>query len=65
MSYADQLGYVFERGQPNDLIEYSILDRGYMFIVWIAQHLFSVATNQICDLVTDTFSHRELTLGNE
>jgi hypothetical protein len=40
MSYADQLGYVFERGQSNDLIEYSILDRGYMFIVWIAQHLF-------------------------
>lgn len=40
LPYAQQLGYVFERGQPNDLIEYSILDRGYMFIVWIAQHLF-------------------------
>ena len=40
LPYAEQLGYVFERGQPNDLIGYSILDRGYMFIVWIAQHLF-------------------------
>lgn len=40
LTYAEQLGYVFERGQSNNLIEYSILDRGYMFIVWIAQHLF-------------------------
>lgn len=40
LPYAEQLRYVFERGQPNDLIEYSILDRGYVFIVWIAQHLF-------------------------
>lgn len=40
LPYAEQLGYVFERGQPMDLIEYSSLDRGYMFIVWVAQHLF-------------------------
>lgn len=40
LPYAGQLGYEFVRGQPGDLTPYSILDRGYVFIVWIAQVLF-------------------------
>lgn len=40
LPYAEQLVYVFGRGQHSDLIQYSSLDRGYMFIVWIAQSLF-------------------------
>lgn len=40
LPYAGQLEYEFVRGQAGDLTSYSILDRGYVFIVWIAQTLF-------------------------
>lgn len=40
LPYAGQLEYEFARGQAVDLTPYSILDRGYVFIVWIAQTLF-------------------------
>lgn len=40
LPYAGQLEYEFVRGQTRDLTTYSILDRGYVFIVWIAQTLF-------------------------
>jgi hypothetical protein len=40
LPYAGQLEYQFVRGQTGDLTPYSILDRGYVFIVWIAQTLF-------------------------
>jgi hypothetical protein len=40
LPYAGQLEYEFVRGQASDLTPYSILDRGYVFIVWIAQTLF-------------------------
>ncbi len=40
LPYAGQIEYEFVRGQPGDLTSYSILDRGYVFIVWIAQTLF-------------------------
>lgn len=40
LPYASQLEYEFVRGQAGDLTSYSILDRGYVFIVWIAQTLF-------------------------
>lgn len=40
LPYAEQLEYEFLRGQPDNLTSYSILDRGYVFIVWIAQTLF-------------------------
>lgn len=40
LPYADQVDYQFVRGQPNDLTHYTILDRGYTFIVWFAQTLF-------------------------
>lgn len=40
LPYAGQLEYAFVRGQVGDLTPYSILDRGYVFIVWIAQALF-------------------------
>jgi hypothetical protein len=40
LPYAGQLDYEFVRGQIGDLVPYSILDRGYVFIVWVAQTLF-------------------------
>lgn len=40
LPYAGQIEYEFVRGQAGDLTPYSILDRGYVFIVWIAQTLF-------------------------
>lgn len=40
LPYAEQVEYAFVRGQPGDLMPYSILDRGYVFIVWFAQTLF-------------------------
>lgn len=40
LSYAEQMGYEFVQGKPEDLAAYSILDRGYVFIVWIAQNVF-------------------------
>ena len=40
LPYPEQLEYIFARGNSEDLIKYSILDPGYMFIVWIAQNLF-------------------------
>lgn len=40
LPYAGQLDYEFVRGQIGDLVPYSILDRGYVFIVWMAQTLF-------------------------
>ncbi len=39
LPYADQVEYAFVRGQPSDLKQYTILDPGYVFIVWIAQAL--------------------------
>lgn len=39
LTYPEQLEYIFESGHPDNLIKYSILDPGYMFIVWIAQNL--------------------------
>lgn len=39
LPYSGQLEYEFARGQPGDLTPYSILDRGYVFVVWIAQTL--------------------------
>ncbi len=40
LPYAGQLKYEFVPGQAADLVPYSILDRGYVFIVWIAQKIF-------------------------
>lgn len=40
LPYAEQLEFEFARGQVGDLMPYSILDRGYVFIIWIAQTLF-------------------------
>jgi hypothetical protein len=39
LSYAEQLSHVFVPAQEADLTPYSILDRGYVFIVWVAQTL--------------------------
>jgi hypothetical protein len=40
LPYAEQLEFEFARGQVGELMPYSILDRGYVFIIWIAQTLF-------------------------
>ncbi|MDD0808785.1 hypothetical protein PSQ20_00405 [Curvibacter sp. RS43] len=39
LSYAEQMNHLFVRGAPGDLLPYSILDRGYVYIVWLAQTL--------------------------
>lgn len=39
LTYAQQMEHEFVRGQPSDLVPYSILDRGYVYIVWFAQTL--------------------------
>lgn len=39
LTYAEQMEFKFVPSAPENLIPYSILDRGYVFVVWIAQTL--------------------------
>ena len=39
MSYSQQMAYRFLRADPSNLIDYSVLDKGYIFIIWVAQNL--------------------------
>lgn len=39
MTYGEQLNHRFERSDSPNLAAYSVLDRGYVFIIWIAQNL--------------------------
>lgn len=40
MSYSQQKEYWFTRSDVSNLVPYSVLDKGYVFVIWIAQYLF-------------------------
>jgi hypothetical protein len=40
LTYRQQTDYHFASGDAANLVPYSVLDMGYVFVVWLAQHLF-------------------------
>lgn len=40
LAYDQQVNYWFNRTGPENLMAYSVLDRGYVYIIWLAQNLF-------------------------
>lgn len=39
MTYSQQMDYRFERTEQANLATYSVLDKGYVYIIWVAQNL--------------------------
>jgi hypothetical protein len=39
LSYRQQMDYWFNSGVQGNFVTYSVLDKGYVFVVWLAQHL--------------------------
>lgn len=39
MSYGQQMDYRFLRTEPSNLAVYSVLDKGYVYVIWMAQTL--------------------------
>lgn len=39
LSYGQQMNYWFEKGQAENLVRYSVLDKGYVYIVWVAKSI--------------------------
>lgn len=49
MTYTQQMDYRFSRAEPGNLAPYSVLDKGYVFVIWIAQTvLFWLAPIKAC-----------------
>lgn len=39
MTYGQQMEYRFERAELSNLAVYSVLDKGYVYVIWLAQNL--------------------------
>ena len=40
MTYGQQMAYKFHQTDPSNLVAYSVLDKGYVYVIWLAQYLF-------------------------